>query len=246
MNREFGPLELLLCTATSLGEVGTFRWDLATDEVSLSERALSILGLTGEEPRTSDDVIERVVQAGERARVHELRDRARAEAAAVPTCEWQMDEPGREPRWLAMRMAPAYEGARVAEMVGGLLDVTDRHEWIRERELYRSAFTALAGGADPSAVAAAVASGLSGATPPSVEALLRPDRAAQLGESPLTARETEVLQMASHGGSSAKIGERLQVSTSTVKTHFEHIYAKLGVADRAGAVAEALRRGLIV
>ena len=31
-----------------------------------------------------------------------------------------------------------------------------------------------------------------------------------------------------------------------MKTHFEHIYAKLGVADRAGAVAEALRRGLIV
>ena len=63
--------------------------------------------------------------------------------------------------------------------------------------------------------------------------------------SPLTARETEVLQMASHGGSSATIAERLVISTSTVKTHFEHIYAKLGVADRAGAVAEALRRGLI-
>ncbi len=58
------------------------------------------------------------------------------------------------------------------------------------------------------------------------------------GESPLTARETEVLQLASHGGASAAIAERLQVSTSTVKTHFEHIYAKLGVADRAGAVAE--------
>lgn len=66
-----------------------------------------------------------------------------------------------------------------------------------------------------------------------------------VADSPLTARETEVLQMASHGGSSATIAERLVISTSTVKTHFEHIYAKLGVADRAGAVAEALRRGLI-
>ena len=35
------------------------------------------------------------------------------------------------------------------------------------------------------------------------------------------------------------------MSPATVKSHFEHIYAKLGVSDRAAAVAYALRNGLI-
>jgi Bacterial regulatory proteins, luxR family len=38
---------------------------------------------------------------------------------------------------------------------------------------------------------------------------------------------------------------RLLLSRSTVKTHFEHIYAKLGVSNRVAAVATALRAGLI-
>lgn len=61
----------------------------------------------------------------------------------------------------------------------------------------------------------------------------------------LTPRETEVLQLASHGLSSAEIGEQLTVSRTTIKTHFEHIYAKLASSDRAAAVATALRFGLI-
>jgi regulatory LuxR family protein len=35
------------------------------------------------------------------------------------------------------------------------------------------------------------------------------------------------------------------ISEATVKTHLLHIYAKLGVADRAAAVAEAFKRGLL-
>jgi two-component system nitrate/nitrite response regulator NarL len=41
------------------------------------------------------------------------------------------------------------------------------------------------------------------------------------------------------------IAERLVIGSATVKTHFEHIYEKLGVTHRAAAVAEAMRRGLI-
>ncbi|MEA2285186.1 MAG: two-component system, NarL family, nitrate/nitrite response regulator NarL, partial [Solirubrobacteraceae bacterium] len=41
------------------------------------------------------------------------------------------------------------------------------------------------------------------------------------------------------------IAEQLFLSPATVKTHFEHIYEKLGVGDRAAAVAQALRTGLI-
>ena len=41
------------------------------------------------------------------------------------------------------------------------------------------------------------------------------------------------------------ISGRLGVSTSTIKRHFERAYRQLGVSDRAAAVAEAMRRGLI-
>jgi DNA-binding CsgD family transcriptional regulator len=62
---------------------------------------------------------------------------------------------------------------------------------------------------------------------------------------PLTLREGEVLQLAAEGLSGPSIGERLFVSRGTVKTHLQHIYDKLGVRDRAGAVARGLRLGLI-
>jgi PAS domain S-box-containing protein len=70
-------------------------------------------------------------------------------------------------------------------------------------------------------------------------------RRAQLQPSPLSARELEVLRLAAEGNSGPEIAARLIVSPSTVKTHFENIYEKLGVGDRGGAVAHALRIGLI-
>jgi DNA-binding CsgD family transcriptional regulator len=70
-------------------------------------------------------------------------------------------------------------------------------------------------------------------------------RRAQLEPSPLSPRELEVLNLAAEGLSGPKIAERLVVSPSTVKTHFENIYEKLGVSDRGGAVAVGLRMGLI-
>jgi DNA-binding CsgD family transcriptional regulator len=67
-------------------------------------------------------------------------------------------------------------------------------------------------------------------------------RRARMGLSP---RELEVLQLVAEGRSAPEIGELLFVSAGTVKTHLKNIYGKLGARDRASAVAEALRRGLI-
>ncbi len=61
----------------------------------------------------------------------------------------------------------------------------------------------------------------------------------------LTPRELEVLQLAARGLSAAMIAAELYLSPATVKRHFERAYASLGVADRAAAVGEAMRRGLI-
>jgi DNA-binding CsgD family transcriptional regulator len=61
----------------------------------------------------------------------------------------------------------------------------------------------------------------------------------------LTGREREILQLAADGGSTRAIADILVISPLTVKTHFEHIYKKLGVHDRGAAIAEGFRRGLI-
>jgi two-component system, NarL family, nitrate/nitrite response regulator NarL len=61
----------------------------------------------------------------------------------------------------------------------------------------------------------------------------------------LTSREREILGLTANGHSAPQIASELYLSTATVKTHLQHLYEKLGVSDRAAAVAEAMRRGLL-
>lgn len=61
----------------------------------------------------------------------------------------------------------------------------------------------------------------------------------------LSAREHEVLAMIAAGRSIPAIAEHLFLAPSTIKTHVQRLYEKLGVSDRAAAVAEAMRRGLL-
>lgn len=69
--------------------------------------------------------------------------------------------------------------------------------------------------------------------------------AADVLDPPLTAREIEVLTLAARGCGGPEIASELVVSPSTVKTHFSHIYEKLGVRNRAAAVARAMQLGVI-
>jgi PAS domain S-box-containing protein len=62
---------------------------------------------------------------------------------------------------------------------------------------------------------------------------------------PLTAREIEVLTLAARGCSGPEIARKLVVSPATVKTHFANIYDKLGVRNRAAAVARGMQLGVI-
>jgi len=64
-------------------------------------------------------------------------------------------------------------------------------------------------------------------------------------ESPLTSRETAVLEQMAKGKSSKQIAHALQISPQTVKNHISHIFSKLDVTDRTSAVLLALRRGWI-
>ncbi|MFD7320145.1 response regulator [Streptomyces sp. NPDC059875] len=61
----------------------------------------------------------------------------------------------------------------------------------------------------------------------------------------LSAREREVLELVAKGTSNRAIAAELFISEATVKTHLTHIYGKLGVKDRAAAVASAYDRGIL-
>jgi DNA-binding NarL/FixJ family response regulator len=61
----------------------------------------------------------------------------------------------------------------------------------------------------------------------------------------LSKRELEVLELVAGGASNREAAKRLFISEASIKTHLLHIYSKLGVRDRAAAVGEAYRRGLL-
>ncbi|MEU4545597.1 response regulator transcription factor [Nonomuraea dietziae] len=83
------------------------------------------------------------------------------------------------------------------------------------------------------------------------EAVLSPSVATRLlsqvrtPADPLSAREREILELIAQGATNREAAARLFISEATVKTHVLHIYTKLGVNDRAAAVAVAYQRGLL-
>jgi two-component system, NarL family, nitrate/nitrite response regulator NarL len=103
--------------------------------------------------------------------------------------------------------------------------------------------------ADRSEICDAIRSVAAGRTVLSTEALgsmaaaLQQRRATQPGL--LTARETEILALLATGASAPEIAGELHLSPATIKTHLHNLYSKLGVSDRAAAVAAGIRRGLI-
>jgi DNA-binding NarL/FixJ family response regulator len=67
----------------------------------------------------------------------------------------------------------------------------------------------------------------------------------QPASEPLSQRELEVLELIARGSTNREAAKQLFISEATVKTHLLHVYAKLGVNDRAAAVATAFSRGYL-
>ncbi len=82
-----------------------------------------------------------------------------------------------------------------------------------------------------------------------VDAVLRaaghPVRQRRAWPGGLTTREVEVLRLAALGLSNREIAERLSISRKTAANHVEHIYAKIGVSNRARASLFAVQHGLV-
>lgn len=70
-------------------------------------------------------------------------------------------------------------------------------------------------------------------------------RRATASAQPVTVREVEILELLARGLANKEMARRLLVSEATVKSHLAHIYAKLGVDNRAAAVAVAIERRII-
>ena len=83
-----------------------------------------------------------------------------------------------------------------------------------------------------------------GVLSPSVTSRLL-DQVRQPAKEAVSERELEVLQLIARGFNNREAAAHLFISEATVKTHLLHIYAKLGVSDRAAAVATAFDRGLL-
>ncbi len=67
----------------------------------------------------------------------------------------------------------------------------------------------------------------------------------RVGDTNLTERENEVMRGVAAGERNKEIAYRLGISERTVKAHLTHIFTKLGVDSRAGAVAIAVENGLL-
>jgi DNA-binding NarL/FixJ family response regulator len=73
-----------------------------------------------------------------------------------------------------------------------------------------------------------------------------PDAEAAQKLAALTAREVDVLRLVAQGASNGEIAATLAIGDVTVKTHVGHIFTKLAVRDRAGAIVFAFDHGVVV
>jgi DNA-binding NarL/FixJ family response regulator len=106
-------------------------------------------------------------------------------------------------------------------------------------ELARAVRTVAEGGAwlDPAVTGRVLAA---------YRATAAPDAEGQRALDRLTARELDVLRLVANGATNGEIAATLVIGDVTVKTHIGHIFTKLGVRDRAGAIVFAFDHGVAV
>lgn len=125
----------------------------------------------------------------------------------------------------------------------------DDHALSRLRALPLRGWGLVLPDAPPEELAAAVSAAAQGliVLPKPLTARLLQGSAASVEElsDPLTAREREVLELLGRGLSNRLIARELHISEHTVKFHISSLYAKLEVSNRAEAVSQGARHGLI-
>jgi NarL family two-component system response regulator LiaR len=123
-----------------------------------------------------------------------------------------------------------------------------------EKELVQNALQAGAisyllknvSGSDLAAAIRAACAGRSTLAAEAIEALIQPAVPESAPGLDLTRRERDVLALLVKGLTNPEIAERLSISRATVKVHVSNILSKLGVSNRAEAIALAIQRKLVV
>jgi DNA-binding CsgD family transcriptional regulator len=112
----------------------------------------------------------------------------------------------------------------------------------------RAILPADASAAEILAAIEAAAAGLAAIDPRDLETLLTAETPQPVAarETPLTARELEVLRMLADGAANKTIAWKLEISEHTVKFHVAQILAKLNAGTRTEAVTVGIRKGLIL
>jgi DNA-binding NarL/FixJ family response regulator len=153
-------------------------------------------------------------------------------ASGLDLCaELRTQDPGRKVVMLSVYDDEQYlfQALRVGAS-GYLLKSISSDELVRQLEFVHRGETAI----DPSMAARAV----------DTAARLQRDEFWPGARQGLTQRESEILSLVVNGLSNKGVANKLVIGDETVKTHLRSIYRKLGVSDRTGAVATALREGI--
>jgi predicted ATPase/DNA-binding CsgD family transcriptional regulator len=138
------------------------------------------------------------------------------------------------------------EAARLFGAAGALREETGQTRWPLDQPAHDADIAALqmALGKGPSAALWKEGAALSLNEAAAYASRARGERKRpRSGWASLTPTELEVVALAAQGLTNAQIGQRLFISAGTARIHLSHIYAKLGIANRAQLAAEATARG---
>ena len=212
-------------TAQRITRLGSFHWDFATNAVYWSDEMFQLLGHDPEEVTPSFATFLDAVHPDDRALIKKFM--TGAYVARPAPFEFRTVGPREVVRTLHVQAEVVRDAAGTGKLIfGTALDI----------EPVTAVRRALRGEAPLDAGHAAQllhqwVTQPEGMTPPVAM--------------PLTPREREVLRLLSQGLSNRQIGYAFTLSVTTVKTHVEHILAKLGGADRTQAVVRGIELGLI-
>ena len=203
--------------AEEIAGIGSYAWDIQSGGLWWSDNVFRLFGLRPGVALTAEYVVD-FVHADDREHVREVVETA-AWTGELGMFEYRIRRAdGALRRLQAVVAAVEQTDGLPGRLVGTVQDVTERRQNAR----------------------------MTGPIALEELAPLFDRRAGDLRPNDLTRREREVLQFAAQGMSGKAIALELTLSSSTVKTHFENIYAKWDVSDRASAVAKALREGVIL
>ncbi|KGN39003.1 response regulator [Knoellia subterranea] len=151
-----------------------------------------------------------------------------------------------------LRLGPGGDGVDVTKAVRGahpdvavLIITTFDHDADIVRAVEAGAAGYLLKDALPDEIVAAIRAAAQGETVLSAEQSQRVIDTLRVGGRPPSERELDVLRLVADGRSNDEIAKALFISRATVKTHLGHLFDKLDVDSRTGAVATARRLGLI-